>query len=340
MATDGPTLSAVADLAGVSVSTASQVYSGRRPVAKQTRRRVLEAAAELGFHPDRGAPAVGIVIRPSEAITGFVFGTATFSNLAGAVAVACLNRGWSVFTARGAADVLGQVPRLDGCVVLYPDVGDETLGLLTRRGVPAVSLDPDPGTGSFHWWSGADYRVAMTRLLEHLTEQGARRIALLVGQTDNAYRRSLLWTYSAAVTRRGQAPIFRVADNAEGQLSAVAVAEDLLRRPNPPDAVVTSSSVFAAGTYTAAQRVGIGVPDDLMIATATDGPIAEMSQPSITGLRIDITAAAHRLVDLLAQRMGDRSGPPAHRLLQLDLVVRESTRRCSERGPEVAADPV
>ncbi|ANY09352.1 LacI family DNA-binding transcriptional regulator [Pseudonocardia sp. HH130630-07] len=327
MATDGPTLSEVAGLAGVSVSTASQVYTGRRPVAKQTRRRVLQAAAELGFRPGHGAPAVGIVIRPSEAVSGFAFGTATFSNLAGALAIGCLDRGWSVFTARTAAEVLEQVPRLDGCVVLYPGVRDETLELLTRRGVPTVSLDPDPGAEEFRWWSGVDYRGALTGLLDHLADGGAERIAVLVGQTDNAYRRALLWTYSTAVTRRGQAPVLRVADNAEGQLSAVEVVQALLARPERPDAIVTSSSVFAAGAVAAADRLGIDVPGGLMIATATDGPPAERSRPPVTGLRIDITAAANRLVELLSARMSSDGGPPQRALLPLDLVVRESTRR-------------
>ncbi|MCA1184939.1 MULTISPECIES: LacI family DNA-binding transcriptional regulator [unclassified Saccharopolyspora] len=327
MSTGGPTLSEVARRAGVSVSTASQVYTGRRPVAKATRRKVLEAAAELGFRPGHGVPAVGIVIRPSEAVTGFAFGTATFSNLAGAVAVSCLNRGWSVFTARGAADVLGQVPRLDGCVVLYPDARDEALRALTRRGVPTVSLDPDPGAGTFRWWLGADYRLAVGRLLEHLVAGGARSTAVLVGQTDNAYRRSLLWTYSAAVTRRGQAPVQRVADNSEGPLSATAITADLLARPDPPDAIVTSSSVFAAGALAAAQDLGVDVPGRLMIATATDGPVAELSTPSITGLRIDVTAAANRLVDLLAERMTTDADLPSPDRLPLDLIVRDSTRR-------------
>lgn len=104
----------------------------------------------------------------------------------------------------------------------------------------------------------------------------------------------------------------------------------------PPDAIITSSSVFAVGTLAAAQRLGIGVPDELMIATATDGPVAELSRPSITGLRIDVTASANRLVDLLSERMGADTDPPARELLPLDLILRESTRRCPD---EAAPDP-
>ncbi|MFP5068706.1 substrate-binding domain-containing protein [Pseudonocardia nantongensis] len=134
----------------------------------------------------------------------------------------------------------------------------------------------------------------------------------------------------------GLAPLLRVADNDEGRLSAIEVAEGLLTRPGPPDAIITSSSVFAVGTLAAAQRLGIGVPDELMIATATDGPVAELSRPSITGLGIDVTASANRLVDLLSERMGADTDPPARELLPLDLILRESTRRCPD---EAAPDP-
>ncbi|MBZ4498596.1 LacI family DNA-binding transcriptional regulator [Dermacoccus sp. Tok2021] len=41
------TLKDVADRAGVAISTASLVFSGKRPVAEPTRERVLKAAADL-----------------------------------------------------------------------------------------------------------------------------------------------------------------------------------------------------------------------------------------------------------------------------------------------------
>ncbi|GAB3474399.1 LacI family DNA-binding transcriptional regulator [Nocardiopsis coralliicola] len=321
------TLSEVARRAGVSISTASQVYAGKRPVSKETRRKVLEAASAIGFRAPRGEPTVGILIRPSEALGGFAFGTATFSNLAGAVAVACLNRGFSVFTAQGADDAIARVPRLDGCIVLYPDHRDETLQVLLRRGIPAVSFDPDPAVPSFPWWVGADYRRSVAELITHLFDRGAQRTAVLVGQTDNAYRRSILWLYANAVTARGMAPTIRIADNLEGQLSAAEVVLRLLQGSNPPDALVTSSSVFAEGALDAARRLGMEVPGRLMVATASDGPVAELSEPAITALRLDTTEAANRLLDLLSQRLSgeQRAHPPEP--MALELTVRASTRR-------------
>lgn len=321
------TLSEVARRAGVSIATASQVYTGNRPVSKETRRKVLEAAAALGFTANRGEPTIGVLIRPSEALSGFAFGTATFSNLAGAVAVACLNRGFAVFTSQRAEDAIAHVPRLDGCVVLYPDFGDEALQELIRKDIPTVAFDPDPAVRSFQWWVGVDYRHSITALLTHLFDQRARRTAVLVGQTDNAYRRSILWLYSNAMTARGMAPTIRVADNHEGQLSATEVSTRLLQGKDPPDAVITSSSVFAEGALDAALRLGVDVPGEFMIATVTDGPVAELSRPSITALRLDTTMAANRLLDLLSRRLNNGRAAGVPGTMTLDLTVRESTHR-------------
>ena len=47
----------VAALAGVSISTVSYVMTGKRPIGANTRRRVLQAARELGYLAKSGGPA-------------------------------------------------------------------------------------------------------------------------------------------------------------------------------------------------------------------------------------------------------------------------------------------
>ncbi|QVQ52267.1 LacI family DNA-binding transcriptional regulator [Spiractinospora alimapuensis] len=336
------TLSDVARRAGVSIATASQVYAGKRPVSKETRRRVLEAASAIGFKATRGEPTIGVLIRPPEALSGFAFGTATFANLAGAVAVAGLNRGFAVFTSQGAEDAIAHVPRLDGCVVLSPGYRDATLDALLRKGIPTVAFDPDPAVSAFQWWVGLDYRRSITGLLTHLFDRGARRPAVLVGQTDNAYRRSILWVYSNTLTTRGMAPTIRIADNNEGQLSATDVTTRLLQGRNPPDSVITSSSVFAEGALNAALRLGVDVPGRFMVATVLDGPVAELARPSITALHLDMTTTANRLLDLLTARLRTDQPAQAPVTLPLDLVVRESTRRTptdTSPAPDATAAP-
>src|SRR3982751_6105881 len=65
-----PTLAGVASRAGVSVSTASLVFSGRGPVSDATRQRVLAAAADLDYAgPD---PTARSLRRGSTGVIGVV----------------------------------------------------------------------------------------------------------------------------------------------------------------------------------------------------------------------------------------------------------------------------
>lgn len=264
---------------------------------------------------------------------GFAFGTATFADLAGAVAIAGLSRGYTAVTATDLSDLLGQTPRLDGCVVLYPRHGDNDLQTLVHRSIPAVSFDPDPAENDFRWWVGVNYVHSIHGLLTHLRSNGARRIAAVVGQTDNMYRRSILGVYATTARSWGATPLIRMADNALGEAAGADAASNLLRSGDPPDGIITSSSVFARGALTAALEAGVRVPDELMVATVTDGPVAEYAPTPITGLRLNVNMSARHLVELLEARIRGAATPPVNPQVELELVERKATR-----GPRQAAD--
>lgn len=321
-------LTDVARAAGVSLTTASHTFSGRRPVSASTRERVLRAAAELGFRPSGGTALVAILMRPPEVLPGFVFGTSFFASLAGSISVACLRRGFSTVVSTTVDELLGTVRRPDGCVVVTPNCGDAELAHLLKMDVPTVSYDPDPGSGSFQWWLAANYQEAAVQLLGHLQERGTRRICAIVGQTDNAYRRAILAAFRAVTRNHGAGGVVRVVDNALGQRGAETCMAGLLRLNPPPDAVLTSSSVFARGAFDALVSAGLRVPDDVQIGTCTDGPAAEFAPVPITALRLDANTTAEKLLDLLIARMDGQQHPAAAaQVVCQQLVPRASTGR-------------
>lgn len=307
------------------MATASQSFSGRRPVAAATRERVWAAALELGFVPTDVRPTVAILIRPPEALRSSTFGTTSFAHLAGSIALAALNRGFSVFTAREVGDLVGGVARMDGCVLVYPNSDDVSLRALVKSVTPVVSYDPDPGATDFTWWVGADYYHSIGSLLAHLRDRGSRRLALLVGQTDNMYRRAMIAASRVIGAGLGETPRIDVIDNARGQDAAAEATARLLRSGSPPDAIITSSSIFATGVLRAAERLAVHVPGELRIATATDGPLAEFASTPITALRIDTHKSAQQVVELLDVRIHGGPEPNAGRMVQLELMIRRST---------------
>lgn len=322
-----PTLSEVAALAEVSVSTASQVYSRKRPVSKETRARVLDAASKIGYAPrSRHAATVGVLIRPNEAIEDFPKGTTSFSSITGAITLACLHEGFSVLTDRTADAIIRSAPDLIGCIVLHPEFGDPELEKLNLRRIPVVAFDADAGKARFDWWIGINYRNSVLNLLRHLRDSGASRIACIVGQTDNTFRRSILWAYSAFAAETKQSRVIRLVDNSTGRQGARETAIPLLNTVTPPDAILGSSSVFAAGVLDAAELTRRPVPGSLKISTVFDGPLAEYARVPITGLRIDMTHLGEQIVDLLLNRLSGVKPPEDRESLRMSLIARESTR--------------
>ncbi|WP_176386663.1 LacI family DNA-binding transcriptional regulator [Gulosibacter sp. 10] len=320
-------LADVAEHAGVSTTTASQVFSGKRPVSADTRRRVLESAAALGYRPKGRTGTIGVLVRPAEAVTSFLAGTTSFSTITGAVTLGLLNAGYTAFVSSSHAELTAIAARLDGAVVLHPNFEDETLHELESRRIPVVAFDRDPSGSSFEWWVGINYFSSFIRLIQHIHATGGDTIGLIIGETDNMYRRSILQAYSALAVSSGNRQLIRVADNDEGVEGARAAATRLLEANPDCNAILTSSSVFAAGAEAAVTRRGLSVPEDVRIASVLDGAPAETAACPITSLRLDTTAIASRVVEVLEERFRDGEPPVVHQCIPLELVVRGSTAR-------------
>ena len=324
-----PRLQDVAARAGVSLTTASHAFSGRRPVSARTKAAVLKAAFDLGFVADARSPrpAVGLLLRPPEAVPGFAAGTASFAALSGAVMVALLGAGYSVSSFLSLDEIGDQVGRLDAFVLLHPNRQDAVLRALVQRGIPTISYDPDPGDGAFPWWVGPDYAASTRAMLRHLDERGARRPALIVGSTRNMYMTSIAAVYLREMQRRGLPPLVRELDPESAVAGGRAATESLLGLREPPDALLTTSGVFAVGAIEALEAAGARVPDDALVATMMDGTVAESHRVPVTAMRSDVHASADRVAALLRRRLAGEPPPPERSRLDLELVARGSTLR-------------
>ena len=192
---DAVALRDVARAAGVSIGTASNVW--RRPdvVADATRRRVLDAAATLGFdgpHPagrllrTRAAHCVGVVVDRSLAT---VFRHPYYLRLMEGVAEACAERGSGIAlisTEDGGADGDGgggtapwsvASALVDGFIVFScgPD-GNELVARCARRGLPIVGIDAEPSDAMTT--IRIDDRAAARDVMRATLARGHRRVAV------------------------------------------------------------------------------------------------------------------------------------------------------------------
>lgn len=294
-----PTLAGVAARAGVSVSTASLVFSGAGPVSEATRERVLTAAAELDYGgPD---PTARSLRRGRSGVIGVVTEERLGETFRDPMNLALLDGigeglgderiGLLVIPLASADGTeLASAP-MDAAILLgcSTDVAASVEALRQRR-VPVVAIEAAPMAGVIA--IDLDNRDGSRRGAEHLRELGHRRVSVVTLPLDAAHTRGpvtadRITASTAFGTLERLAGVHEVFPDApavsaaastidEGQRAGKALLEDAPRST----AIVAQSDLLAVGVLRAAAELGIAVPGELSVVgfdgIRTEGVTAEV----------------------------------------------------------------
>ncbi|MFF2040652.1 LacI family DNA-binding transcriptional regulator [Kitasatospora sp. NPDC058170] len=323
------TLLDVARAAGVSKSTASDALQGSGRVADATRERVQAAARELGYRPNTAARSLR---RSSTGAVGLHLPrTATrldyYMNLAfGAVERARADGLDLVLLAPGTASGGGLASRVDGLLVIDPEVDDPEVPDLLGAGVPVVTGERYLGGGVAP--SGAvvcDNAASLAALLDHLAQRGARRPALLVPGPGSDWAAALHAAADAWSRRRGVGVAVRTVPFAATPAEAEAATADLIGGVPGLDAVVCAPDGAVNGVLAGAARAGLRVGSDLLVAACVDGAAAWGSSPQVTAVDLRAAEYGRACAALLSDLLSGVAEPGVVRRHEWALNVREST---------------
>lgn len=323
-----PTARHVAELAGVSVATVSYVLSGRnRPVAAETRQRVLDAASQLGYTPNQAARSLRK--RSTQRVClvqGSFGGIPTEERLARDLHEMADAHGYSVVTlavysdarAAAAADVLrGRIADAALVNVTGEHLTHDQLASVAATRLPMVVIRDGPVP------DGCDVvRIpehdACAEAVEHLVTAGRRRIAFL-GRRFDLYRdrpTGRLLGYTTALDRHGVPPSRRiVVSGADDRIAAYQATTELLRSAEPPDAIFAASDRAAISAIWAVRDAGLRVPDDVAVVGAgniDEGLITKPQLSTVGPLHDDYTD----VVRLLFDRLLADDQPPAREIVR------------------------
>lgn len=330
----------VAREAGVSITTVSHVFSGKRPVAPETRRRVLAVAERLDYRPHRAARglATGRTMTiglhfPFEG-DSFVLNP-YFPELLEGLSAAAAEAGYGFLLipasleARFPLKLALKEGRFDGVIVADPTEDNALIPALLRRGIALVTTGGRYLKSAQVPWVDNDHRGGLVQLMAHLEEQGYRRPALLSIKGGFSYVQDVEETFEKEVRTRGaEVALVRADDLSEEQ--AFVHALRLLSRSPPPDAIVAAVDRQALGVLRAARELGLRVPRDLGVAGEGDTVLARHSHPPLTSIRVRPRVLGEAAVQSLLTVV-ERSTIPENRVLPAELVPRASTRRTRSR---------
>lgn len=323
------TIYQVAERAGVSISTVSNVLNKPERVSASTRSRVLAAADELGFVPKteavnlarRGTGRVG-VMAPFTAYSSYL------RRLAGVLDAAREQElDVAVYdhesAALAASPALASMPihgRLDGLIVMGLPIEATIAARLHKRGLPTVAVDADSDLFSTVITDDA----AGGRLgAEHLLSRGHERFGYLLERQVSDYEsqaRSRFQGFARAVRDAHHHDV--IVETTDNSLDAArAVATRLLAREDRPTAVMAHHDLLALGVLLAARDLGLRVPDDVAVVGFDDGDIAMAAD--LTTVRQPFEESGKAAVRLLLRHM---TGTELRSTTSLELrLVRRST---------------
>lgn len=323
-------LHALAEEAGVSLSTVSKVLNGRPDVSAATRSKVEAILDQQGYQRRGGLPSRGTLI---ELVFPELETAWAMEIIRGVENVARAHDLSIVLTESGdrhspsASWIDGVLRRRPvGVVLVFSDLADEAKAKLRSRAIPFVIVDPAgdpasdvPSIGSANWAGG----LAATR---HLIELGHTRIAAITGRDDMMCSFARVDGYRSAMNSAGIDIDERFVRFGNFQVDGGRrIALELLDSPDRPTAIFAGSDLQALGVIEAARMLELKVPDDLSIVGYDDLQLAQWSSPALTTVHQPLTEMAEEAARLVI-RMSDTPLDSIPRMdLATRLVVREST---------------
>ena len=347
---EGVTIREVALRAGVSISTVSNVLTGKKHrMKRETFERVAKAIAELGYAPN---------LLARELKTGFV-------PIIGLIVPSVANPFWGAFArcmeraahARGCQVMLCNSERdlqreqrysqtmlsrgIRGLILGSSPLSFDHLVGLTERGLKAVAFDRGARQSDRMEIDSVrtDNAKGAELAVNHLLGLGHRRIGFVSGPANSCNRIDRLNGFRDTLRQAGVEPapeliwlkdVVSPESDDDGTEIGRQAALSLLRLARPPTALFAINDLTALGIYSGARELGLHIPADLSVVGFDDISLCRVVDPELTTLRQPLEALMKEALDLLLGRLdGSLRGSARHLVLQPDLMLRCSTAALS-----------
>ncbi|HEY7489381.1 MAG TPA: substrate-binding domain-containing protein [Streptosporangiaceae bacterium] len=331
----------VAQQAGVSPGTVSNVLNRPERVAATTRARVEQAIRDLGFVRNGSASTLRAGQGSTIGLMVLDLGNPFFTEVARGVEDECSERGYAVILSSSAASpereernmLMLAEQRVRGVLITPVDDTTARLDRLRDRGVEAVMLDhiatrPHQCAVAVDDVAGGDMAVT------HLLDRGARSIAYVTGPLSirqcadrrTGARRALRAPRAAAKDLDEAAfrdVIMPTMTPRDGQRAA----ERLIADGPLPDAIFCANDLLAMGVLRALLQGGVNVPGDVALIGYDDIEFVSAAAVPLTSIRQPMYQLGRIATEMLLDEC-DNPAEHTHQqvMFQPELVVRDSTR--------------
>lgn len=334
-------LKELSNVLGLSQTTVSRALNGYPEVREETRRRVMAAAQAHNYRPNTRAKS--LATGRSMAI-GHVIPVVSRHEMVNPIFGDFIAGAGETYSKHGYDMLLSIVQdedeertyrelkskgSVDGIILHAPRLGDTRIRLLQEIGLPFVVHGRASDEARDYSWLDVNNRRAFQRATEFLLDLGHRRIALINGLEDMDFALRRRQGYETAQAERGLTPLphLMCADEMT-ETNGYRHARAMLAAKTPPTAFLVSSFIVALGVRRAIEDANLVLGRDISVITHDDELSYLMNGedvPVFTATRSSVRKAGLQLAEMLIHQIEHPEEPPAHMLLEAELVLGLST---------------
>lgn len=303
----------VADIAGISVMTVSRALSENGACSEDTRKRILEIAAQIGYMPNRlgkgltknRIDTVGIIV-PNiihSFFAALVYELEELLAAAGLNMFLCCSHDNPDIEAKKAQMLLEY--RVSG-IVLVPSLRSgasaETARRLSESGIPLVMADriiSGIKADTVEWES----RKAMKLLVETLAKAGRKNFAYIAGEKNEWNKRGRTLGFWDGISSSGARCVAEINCPMECADAAEYIKPLFSSRTPHPDAICCATDIHADKVLYALKKIGVKIPSKTAL-TGFGGIInSHNTKLSVTTVRQNPSLMAKNTAELVLARI-------------------------------------
>ena len=326
-----PTLHSVAERAQVSIASVSRVINGR-PATAQTKARVQQAIAELGYQPNSSARA--LKARTSDQICLILpdLANPVFQSMIRGVQRGFRNSKYRVMLSTSAMTTLELVRQLENLGQSYADgliinaliYDDEIVELLRKLNIPVVILGSTP-KGLNADSIRVDNERGVQIGIDYLYSQNRERIFLLNGPQSTIPAKKRKKGFIDGLAKHGISdPDLHIVNckafTAKAAIEALASFKNLRNY----DSVICANDLLAAGVLRFLSDKNIKVPEQVSVVGIDNTDLADLLNPAITSIDFKAEYRGELASKFMIERLANPETPLRRMLIEPELIIRKS----------------
>jgi len=317
------TIKDVAKHARVSITSASYALNGNGTISEETRKRILDSADKLNYHPN--AFARNLKNRKTGIIGVFIvsFGGLFYEEILEGIHDTILKTDYELIVCPKSQTIQKVFThrQVDGAIVFDDRIKSELILKIASRRFPVVVLDRYLES-EYVLPLLLDNQAGTREAFCHLYDQGARKIFYISGVWGSFDNTERMNAFLAEADKNNLSVTCFNGNFTE--ISGYTIANEIIASKNLPDAVFCANDQMAIGFLRAMSENGLRAPQDIALVGFDDIQIAKYLQPALSTVGASRfswgASAATQLIDFL------ENGTPFHPCrMRTQLIERESS---------------